>query len=57
MKIEIVINTDNDAFSENPLAEVARLLREEAQIIENGHVNHYIVDLNGNTVGYTKQVD
>jgi hypothetical protein len=56
--IQIEIRTDNDAFYDmggtyDPGAEVARILREQANLLEihwqKG--DHGVRDMNGNTVG------
>lgn len=51
--ITIKIDTDNDAFSEYPEQEVARILNELAEGIANGKIDDSttIRDINGNTVG------
>ena len=46
----IKFETDNDAFKEGSI-EVARLLREIADRIENGDTARAIIDLNGNRIG------
>ena len=54
MGFKLSITTDNAAFSEEeggPNAEVARLLREVADDIENGRECGTIMDINGNNVG------
>lgn len=52
------ISTDNAAFTENPAAEVARILSDVAHYLTAGHGGYGIRsddggmrDLNGNTVG------
>ena len=54
MEYIIKINCDNAAFTENPGMEVARILRKLADIVEsNGLQNKKLMDINGNSVGYT----
>lgn len=48
---ELHIDCDNDAFAVTPEAEVARILRDLADQIEQGYVFVYLRDANGNTVG------
>lgn len=53
-KIRITIDTDNEAFEDNP-NEVARILNQCAQLTEEGSwrylLNQSLKDGNGNTVG------
>jgi hypothetical protein len=54
MAFKINIKTDNAAFSKEeggPHAEVARLLREVAERVENGEDYGSVMDINGNSVG------
>ena len=54
MGFKLTIKTDNAAFSEDeggPNLEVARLLREAADKIENGGDGGVLMDVNGNRVG------
>ena len=44
-------NYDNDAMTEIPYSETARILRDAARRIENGVTSGSIRDTNGNTVG------
>jgi hypothetical protein len=44
-------NLGNAVFSDDPQAEVARILRELAEKLEDGVEFGNIKDLNGNTVG------
>lgn len=44
------IKTDNAAF-EDPNAEVARILRDAAERVEQGFSRGLLRDINGNTVG------
>jgi hypothetical protein len=48
--IKIIIKTGNDAFSENYEGEVARILREIADNIEEGYSRESFNDINGNKV-------
>ena len=50
-KITIEIETVNDAFSEYPELEIARILQDLAHKIENGQQPERIRDINGNTIG------
>ena len=45
------ISTDNEAFSDNEDAEVARILRAVAERVLDGHGEGKCLDFNGNTVG------
>jgi hypothetical protein len=51
--IIIKIDTDNAAFEFNPCFEVARILSDLAQVIENDNESeaHTLRDYNGNRVG------
>lgn len=54
-KLVIEINTDNDAFGDNPKIEIARILRLHAKKIEDwGIEDRPILDRNGNKVGSLK---
>ena len=51
--LTIEIETGNAAFADgNEAAELARILREAARKIENGHTEFKLRDYNGNRVGY-----
>ena len=51
--LTIEIETGNEAFADgNEAAELARILREAARKIENGHTEFKLRDYNGNRVGY-----
>ena len=51
--LTIEIETSNAAFADgNEAAELARILREAARKIENGHMGFKLYDYNGNHVGY-----
>jgi hypothetical protein len=54
MTCKISIKTDNAAFGDTDSVraeEVARLLREIAEDLDNGEVCGPVIDLNGNKVG------
>ena len=50
-RMQITIRTENEAFSDNPSAELARILRKLAECIENGATPDFLYDINGNKVG------
>lgn len=61
IKITISIDIDNDAFQPNPVNEVVRLVRQEADrmeeegvVLQDGHEleNHHLSDCRGLFVGY-----
>lgn len=49
------IKTTNDAFAEDPNAEIARILRSAADLVERGFSEGVLVDYNGNKVGEFKR--
>ena len=53
MNITIKINTDNDAFREDAMGEVAGVLRGLALRAEDGMLDDHpeILDINGNSCG------
>jgi hypothetical protein len=54
MTCKVIINTANAAFGDSDSSraeEVARLLREIAEDLDNGEVCGPVIDLNGNKVG------
>lgn len=51
MKAKIEIVMDNAAFNDEPATELARILRELAEEIENGQGSCQLRDINGNAVG------
>jgi len=51
MKATISINIDNAAFTDDPGAELAHILRELADHAENGDTGRPLMDVNGNRVG------
>jgi thioredoxin-related protein len=50
-KVVIYINTVNESFRPEPMAELARTLRELADKIENGRFPKFVFDVNGNKIG------
>jgi hypothetical protein len=61
MAISIKVKTDNAAFEDSPCAEVARILRDLADKLENFAPRGGLPkepcnlrDINGNTVGHIK---
>jgi hypothetical protein len=53
-QVRVTINTDNDAFGDDPRPELSRILRELASIIEEYGLPDYarrIADQNGNECG------
>jgi|GEM_PF-1015535 len=50
--IRLLIDTRNAAFEGNPNGEVARILRELSERIDEGVFPEKLIDINGNTVGY-----
>lgn len=48
---KLTIKTDNEAFSEDPGYEIARILKKIAQKLEDGDTNGPVMDVNGNKVG------
>lgn len=60
MTLMITIDTDNDAFTADPDAEVCRILCELVKAIEHEGVEHApftLRDVNGNTVGRAALAD
>lgn len=52
-KLTIEINLDNAAFEEDEKPEVAKILRNYAEIIADGNsINRNLFDTNGNRVGF-----
>lgn len=51
--LKIVLSTESDAFVEYPASEVARILRQYANRIDQDGVVEYtrLKDINGNSVG------
>ena len=50
--IRLLIDTRNAAFEDYPNREVARILRELSERIDEGVFPEKLIDINGNTVGY-----
>ena len=50
-RFTMTIDTDNDAFAEDPQAEVARILRRVARTVVAGSDGGRCMDINGNAVG------
>jgi hypothetical protein len=56
MEFSLAIDCDNAAF-ENPRAEIARILRELADDLENSDYSMFrLSDINGNNVGRAKLI-
>ena len=53
----IIINTGNSAFDDNPNQEVARILRNMAQRLDDIGFLPHPRDINGNTVGATIETE
>ena len=51
MRITISLETDNAAFGDNRLEEVARLVRQVANEVAKGYTGAFLLDYNGNRVG------
>lgn len=49
--MRLTIETGNAAFEDDPGAEVARILREVAELAEEGSTSGPLYDINGNPVG------
>lgn len=54
MTFKLSINCDNAAFEDDASTEIARILRETAEKLENGREDGRCVDYNGNVVGSFK---
>jgi uncharacterized protein YihD (DUF1040 family) len=55
--VEIIIETENDAFSPEPHLELSRILKHIAHNIDTHRIlEQSIKDINGNTVGHLKIV-
>lgn len=52
MAFTLNIDTKNAAFTDGGIYEIARLIRETADRLEDGHTTGYLRDYNGNHVGY-----
>ena len=51
MQFTLRIKSDNAAFEEEPITELARILRELADDLEGGNFPSSVRDYNGNKVG------
>ena len=51
MKVKIEIRLENDAFIENQVGEVSRILHSLADSLHKGDTVRTVRDLNGNSVG------
>lgn len=53
MTFKVIINMDNEAFAEEPMTEIARILRQVADKAEDRGLtgSGLVRDMNGNTVG------
>jgi hypothetical protein len=54
MRLTITIRTGNAAFTDDPHAELARIIREYADRLEGGREDCALMDYNGNHVGEAK---
>ena len=54
MKITIKIDTGNDAFIDDKMTEVDRLIEVATSKIRSGHRDGILQDINGNSVGNYK---
>jgi len=50
-EFRLTIKTENAAFEDNPIGEVARILKDAARRVEGGETSGGLRDANGNTVG------
>lgn len=48
----LTIKTENEAFGDSPAHEVARILRQIANRLEDGTDSAKVMDVNGNSVGH-----
>lgn len=51
IEMQLEIKSGNEAFSDSPQGEIARLLRHTANKIESGVEEGKLMDVNGNKVG------
>lgn len=51
MKFKLEIFCNNASFEDHPNEEVARILRETAQKLEDGRNHFPLLDANGNRIG------
>lgn len=54
MRFVLEMDCDNDAFTDTPGDEMARILRVVARRVEGGEFDGKLVDANGNKVGTFK---
>lgn len=57
MKLRVIVDMSNSAFEDSPKEEVARILRELGDTLENHPMlyhEHSLNDINGNEVGFAK---
>ena len=47
----LTVEMDNEAFTDDPGPELARILFEVRRKVANGHTDGVIMDVNGNKVG------
>ena len=61
MKLTVEINGDNAAFDDDDqtwgFVEFASILRVAAGLVEEGTVDHRLLDTNGNKVGFVRIED
>jgi len=50
-RFKLTLKLGNEAFSDDPSYEVARILREAAKRVERGDTESVLMDVNGNKVG------
>lgn len=48
---DLRFSTDNEAFADDPIEEVRRILGRVDEILEAGYWSGYVRDRNGNTIG------
>lgn len=51
MTFKVEFDCDNEAFSDDPALEIARILREVIRKLELGQTEGACMDVNGNRVG------
>lgn len=52
-----ITDMDDAAMNEYPREEVARILRETAEKVQNGNDYGYLRDINGNKVGHWSLIE
>lgn len=50
-RFELSLKTGNAAFEDQPASEIARIIKDAAERIENGEFEGNLYDINGNRVG------